>query len=201
MSEPNAQEPMNPVVDNYIDKSPRWREALSALRAIVLDCQLDETLKWGVPCYTFQGRNVVLMHTFRDYCALLFHKGALLSDPAGMLIQQTEQTQATRQIRFTNVAEVSEQVNVLQSYIREAIELEKAGAQVTFKKTADYVIPDEWQRQLDGNADLKRAFNALTPGRQRAYLLHFAAPKQAKTRESRIEKCIPQILTGKGLMD
>ncbi len=193
---------MNPAVDNYIDKSPRWREALSALRSILLDCQLDETLKWGVPCYTFQGRNVVLMHTFRDYCALLFHKGALLSDPAGMLIQQTEQTQAaTRQIRFTNVAEVSEQVNVLQNYIREAIELEKAGAQVTFKKTADYVIPDEWQRQLDGNADLKRAFNALTPGRQRAYLLHFAAPKQAKTRESRIEKCVPQILAGKGLMD
>lgn len=192
---------MNPAVDDYISKATKWRPELTALREIALTCQLDETLKWGVPCYTLQGRNVVLMHTFKEYCALLFHKGALLSDPAGILIQQTEQTQATRQIRFTNVAEVVERVNVLQDYIREAIELEKAGAQVTFKKTADYAVPDEFQRQLDEDADLKKAFDALTPGRQRAYLLHFAAPKQAKTRVSRIEKCIPQILAGKGLTD
>lgn len=192
---------MNPAVDDYISKAIKWQPELTALREIALTCQLDETLKWGVPCYTLQGRNVVLMHTFREYCALLFHKGALLSDPAGILIQQTEQTQATRQIRFTNVAEVVERVNVLQDYIREAIELEKAGAQVTFKKTADYAVPDEFQRQLDEDTELKRAFDALTPGRQRAYLLHFAAPKQAKTRVSRIEKCIPQILAGKGLTD
>lgn len=192
---------MNPAVDDYISKAIKWQPELTALREIALTCQLDETLKWGVPCYTLQGRNVVLMHTFKEYCALLFHKGALLSDPAGILIQQTEQTQATRQIRFTNVAEVVERVNVLQDYIREAIELEKAGAQVTFKKTADYAVPDEFQRQLDEDTELKRAFDALTPGRQRAYLLHFAAPKQAKTRVSRIEKCIPQILAGKGLTD
>lgn len=189
------------AIDDYIDRSPKWESALRALRAIILDCQLDETIKWGVPCYTFQGRNVVLMHTFKEYCALLFHKGALLSDPAGILIQQTEQTQATRQIRFTDGQQVSERTSILQIYIREAIELEKAGAQVSLKQTADYAVPDEFQRQLDGNADLKTAFSALTPGRQRAYLLHFAAPKQVKTRESRIDKCVPQILAGKGLTD
>jgi uncharacterized protein YdeI (YjbR/CyaY-like superfamily) len=192
---------MNPAVDDYIDNAQKWREALTALRAIVLDCQLDETIKWGVPCYTFQGRNVVLMHTFKEYCALLFHKGALLSDPAGLLIQQTENTQATRQIRFTNALEVSERKASLQAYIHEALELEKAGAQVSLKKTVDYSVPAEFQRQLDENAELKTAFGSLTPGRQRAYLLHFAAPKQAKTRESRIEKCVPQILAGKGLTD
>ncbi|QJD80227.1 YdeI/OmpD-associated family protein [Spirosoma rhododendri] len=192
---------MNPAVDEYIDNARQWHQELTALRTIVLDCPVEETIKWGVPCYTYRGSNVVLMHVFKDYCALLFVKGVLLADPAGILIQQTENTQASRQIRFTNVQQLTPLRDTVKAYLYEAIELEKAGAKVSLKQPADYAVPDEFQRQLDGNAALKTAFAALTPGRQRAYLLHFAAPKQAKTRESRIEKCIPDILDVKGLND
>lgn len=168
---------------------------------IVLDCQLAEELKWGVPCYTFRNSNIVLIHEFKEYCAFLFFKGALLNDANGILIQQTKNTQAGRQIRFTNVREIVEMETVLKSYIDEAIEVEKAGLKVSFRKTTEFSIPEEFQNKLDKTPALKTAFNALTPGRQRAYLLHFSAPKQSKTRESRIEKCMKQILNGKGLND
>lgn len=168
---------------------------------IALDCGLTEELKWGAPCYTFEKRNIVLIHGFKEYCALLFFKGALLKDPKGILIQQTENVQAARQIRFTNVREIVEKAPILKAYIYEAIEVEKAGLKVSFKKSTEYSIPEEFQKQLDENPALKTAFEALTPGRQRAYLLHFSQPKQAKTRASRVEKCMPQILDGKGLTD
>lgn len=191
---------MHSKVDAYISKS-QWEKELEKLRAIILDCQLNEGLKWGTPCYTYEGNNVVLIHTFKEYCAILFFKGALLSDPESVLIQQTENTQATRQIRFTDVKEVVGMARVLKSYIYEAIEVERAGLKVEYKKTTEFVVAEEFQQQLDTNPALKTAFEALTPGRQRAYLLHFSAPKQSKTRVSRIEKCMPQILDGKGLMD
>jgi uncharacterized protein YdeI (YjbR/CyaY-like superfamily) len=192
---------MNPGVDVYISENKKWEEELRKLRMIVLDCKLTEELKWGVPCYTFRESNIVLIHVFKEYCALLFIKGALLKDASGILIQQTKNTQAGRQIRFTNVGEIVEKETILKAYINEAIEVEKTGLKVNFKKTAEFDIPEEFQKKLDEMAALKSAFEALTPGRQRAYIFYFSAPKQPKTRESRIEKCMPQIFNGKGLND
>ena len=191
---------MNPKVDFYFNKG-KWQEELEQLRMITLDCGLTEELKWGCPCYTFQKRNIVLIHVFKEYCALLFFKGALLNDTNGILIQQTENVQAARQIRFINVREIVEMQPILKTYIHEAIEVEKAGLKVNLKKTTEYAIPIEFQHKLDKIPALKTAFNALTPGRQRGYMLHFTQPKKSKTRESRIEKCMPQILDGKGLND
>ena len=194
---------MNPKVDFYFSKAKKWQKEIKQLRMIVLDCGLIEELKWGVPCYTFQKSNIVLIHVFKEYCALLFFKGALLHDPNGILIQQTKNVQAARQIRFTNVREIVERELILKAYIYEAIEVEKAGLRVPIKKTEEFKIPEEFQKKLfhqDGHA-LKKAFNALTPGRQRAYIFYFSQPKQSKTRESRIEKYIQQILNGKGLND
>jgi uncharacterized protein YdeI (YjbR/CyaY-like superfamily) len=192
---------MNPKVDFYFSKAKRWQEELEKLRMIVLECGLTEELKWGVPCYTFQSRNVVLIHVFKEYCALLFFKGALLKDPNGILVQQTKNVQAARQIRFTNVRGIVKMKPILKAYIREAIEVEKAGLKVTFRKTTEFIIPEEFQNKLDRIPALKSAFDALTPGRQRAYILHFSAPKQPRTREARVEKCMQQILSGKGLND
>ena len=191
----------NPKVDFYFIQEKKWREELKKLRMIILDCQLTEELKWGVPCYTFQKSNIVLIHVFKEYCALLFIKGALLKDANGILIQQTENVQAARQIRFTNVREIVEMEPILKAYIHEAIEVEKAGLKVKLKETAEFTIPEEFQKKLDEIPALKAAFDALTPGRQRAYLFYFSEPKQSKTRESRVEKCMQQILDGKGLND
>ena len=192
---------MNSKVDEYLGKAKKWQEELIKLRQIILDCQLTEELKWKVPCYTFQNNNVVLIHSFKEYCAIAFFKGALLNDTNGILIQQTENSQSGRQIRFTSVQEIIDMELVLKAYIYEAIEVEKAGLKVEFKKASEFNIPEEFQQKIEENIDLKAAFEALTPGRQKAYFLHFSAPKQSKTRESRIEKCIPQILKGKGLND
>ena len=192
---------MNPKVDEYLRKAKKWQEEFKKLRMIVLDCGLTEELKWGHPCYTFQKSNIVLIHGFKEYCALLFFKGALLKDANGILIQQTENVQAARQIRFTNVQEIVRMETTLQAYIREAIEVEKAGLKVNFKKTSEFKIPEEFRNKLDETPALKPAFDALTPGRQRAYLFYFSQPKQSKTRESRVEKCMQQILNGKGLND
>lgn len=192
---------MNPKVDFYFSKAGKWQEELEQLRTIALDCQLTEELKWGTPCYTFQEKNIILIHDFKEYCAFLFFKGALLKDTEGILIQQSENVQAARQIRFTNLKEIVEQKNILKAYIYEAIEVEKAGLKVELKKTAEFPVSDEFQKQLDADSTLKKAFEALTPGRQRGYLLHFSQPKQAKTREARVDKAIPQILDGKGLND
>src|SRR6267142_5680941 len=192
---------MNPKVDFYFNKAKKWQEELEQLRTIVLDCGLTEELKWGVPCYTFEKRNIVLIHGFKEYCALLFVKGALLNDPKGILIQQTKNVQASRQIRFTNVREIVKLKPVLKAYIYEAIEVEKAGLKVPLKKTKEFSMPGEFQNKLNENRALKKAFNALTPGRQRAYILYFSQPKQSKTREARVEKCMPRILNGKGLND
>jgi uncharacterized protein YdeI (YjbR/CyaY-like superfamily) len=191
----------NPKVDWYFNKAEKWQEEIKKLRMIILDCQLTEELKWGVPCYTFQKSNIVLIHGFKEYCALLFFKGALLNDVNGVLIQQTENVQAARQIRFTNVREIVKMEPILKAYIYEAIEVEKAGLKVNFKKTKEFIIPEEFQNKLDENPALKTAFDALTPGRQRAYIFYFSQPKQSKTRESRVEKCMQQILNGKGLND
>jgi uncharacterized protein YdeI (YjbR/CyaY-like superfamily) len=191
----------NPKVDFYFSKSKNWQKELEQLRIIVLDCGLTEELKWGVPCYSFQKSNIVLIHVFKEYCALLFFKGALLNDANNILIQQTENVQSARQIRFTGFREIVEMESILKAYIYEAIEVEKSGLKVAFKKTKEYTIPEEFQDKLKENPKLKTAFKALTPGRQRAYFLYFSAPKQSKTRESRIEKSIPQILDGKGLND
>lgn len=190
---------MNPKVDFYFKKAEQWQKELEKLRAIVLDCQLAEELKWGVPCYTFQGSNIVLIHAFKDYCALLFHKGALLKDPAGILIQQTENVQSARQVRFTSLAEIKKLETTLKAYIFAAVEVEESGQKVEFKK--EFAIPEEFQAKLDENPALRAAFYALTPGRQRGYNLYFASAKQSKTRESRIEKYLQQILDGKGLDD
>ena len=192
---------MNPKVDFFFNKADKWQGEFEKLRAIVLDCGLTEELKWGQPCYTLEGSNIVLMHGFKEYCALLFMKGALLQDPNGILIQQTENVQAARQIRFTNVQQIIELEPILKSYILAAIDVEKAGLEVEHKKTEDFPMPEEFIDTLEQVPGLQDAFEALTPGRQRAYLLHFAAPKQSKTRASRIEKCIQQILDGKGLDD
>src|SRR5438034_5750378 len=194
-------EETNPKVDAYLSRTKRWREEFERLRSIVLDCGLTEELKWGCPCYTFQQRNIVLIHGFKEYCALLFFKGALLKDASGILTQQTKNVQAARQIRFTNVREIVKLKPILKAYIKEATEVEKAGLKVDYKKTADFAIPEEFQNKLDEIPALKTAFDALTPGRQRGYILYFSAPKQSKTRESRIEKCMQQILDGKGLND
>ena len=192
---------MNPKVDALLNQQTKWREEFSALRKLVLDCGLTEEVKWGQPCYTDDGRNIVLIHGFKEYCALLFMKGALLKDPAGIMIQQTENVQSGRQIRFTALEQIAGMENVLKAYIQEAIEVEKAGLKVEHKKTAEFEVAAEFQSRLDRDAELNKAFHALTPGRQRAYLLHFSGAKQAKTREARIDKCRAQILAGKGLMD
>lgn len=192
---------MNPKVDFYFSKARKWQEEFENLRMIILDCGLTEVLKWGVPCYTFQKRNIVLIHGFKEYCALLFVKGALLNDAMGVLIQQTENTQAARQMRFTSVQEIVQMESILKAYIDEAIEVEKAGLQVNFKKASEFIIPEEFQCKLDEIPALKTAYDALTPGRQRAYILYFSSPKQSKTRASRVERCMPQIFNGKGLND
>ena len=192
---------MNPKVDGYLRKAKKWQEELKKLRMIILDCQLTEELKWGKPCYTFQKSNIVIIQGFKEYCALLFFKGALLNDANGILIKPGKNTQAGRQIRFTNVREIVEMETILKAYIYEAIEVEKAGLKVNFKKTTEFIIPVEFQNRLDEIPALKTAFDALTPGRQRAYILYFSAPKQSKTRESRVEKSMQQILNGKGLND
>ncbi|MEO7306581.1 MAG: YdeI/OmpD-associated family protein [Ferruginibacter sp.] len=191
---------MNPKVDFYFDKG-KWQKEINKLRMIVLDCGLTEELKWGVPCYRLRESNIVLIHVFKEYCALLFFKGSLLHDVQGILVQQTKNVQAARQVRFINIAQIVKMERILKAYIYEAIEVEKAGLKVDLKKTADYKIPEEFQNKLDKKPALKRAFHALTPGRQRAYILYFSAPKQSKTRESRVEKYMPQILKGKGLND
>jgi uncharacterized protein YdeI (YjbR/CyaY-like superfamily) len=192
---------MNPNVDAFIMHATKWQEEYKQLRLIILNCGLEEELKWGVPCYTFKKKNIVLIHGFKEYCAILFVKGALLNDARGVLIQQTQNVQAARQIRFTNVQEIIELKSTLKAYILEAIELEKAGVKVNYKKTPDYLIPEEFQSKLDQIPTLKSAFESLTPGRQRAYLYYFSQPKQSKTRQARVEKNIPQILNGKGLND
>ena len=191
----------NPKVDAYLRRNKKWREEFEKLRMIILACGLIEELKWGCPCYTFEKRNVVLIHGFKEYCALLFFKGALLKDPNGILIQQTKNVQAARQIRFTNVSEIVKLKPFLKAYIKEAIAVEKAGLKVKLKKTSDFKIPEEFQNKLDQIPALKTAFKALTPGRQRAYLFHFSQPKQSRTRQSRVEKYMHQILNGKGLDD
>lgn len=192
---------MNPQVDVYLSKAGKWQEEMEKLRMIILDCPLTEELKWGVPCYTFQKSNIVLIHAFKEYCAVLFVKGALLNDANGILIQQTENVQSGRQVRFTDVRQIIEMEPILKAYVNEAIEVEKAGLKVDFKKTEEYNIPEELQSKLDEIPVLNTAFNALTPGRQRAYIFYFSEPKQAKTREARIEKYMQQILSGKGLND
>ncbi|RAV16704.1 YdeI/OmpD-associated family protein [Paenibacillus contaminans] len=191
----------NPKIDPYFNKLKQWKEEFELLRDIVLDCGLTEDFKWMHPCYTFDNKNIVLIHGFKDYCALLFHKGALLKDPHGILIQQTENVQAARQIRFTDAQAIDEMQLILKAYIDEAVEAEKAGLQVNYKKNTEYIIPEELENKFVEIPDLKTAFEALTPGRQRAYILHFSAAKQSKTRESRVEKYIVNILDGKGLDD
>ena len=192
---------MNSKVDFYFNKAKKWQEEFEKLRMIILDCGLTEELKWGVPCYTFEKRNIVLIHGFKEYCALLFFKGALLNDPKDILIQQTKNVQAARQIRFTSVREIVKMKPILKAYIHEAIEVEKAGLKVNLKNTTEFIIPEEFQDKLDEIPSLKTAFDALTPGRQKAYVLYFSAPKQSKTREARVGKCMQQILNGKGLND
>jgi uncharacterized protein YdeI (YjbR/CyaY-like superfamily) len=192
---------MNPKVDKFLSKAKHWQEEMQKLRTIVLDCGLTEELKWGKPCYAFQKSNIVIIQPFKEYCAILLFKGALLRDPKGILVKPGENTQAGRQIRFTEIRKIVELEPVLKAYIYEALEVEKAGLTVNFKKTEEFIIPEEFQNKLDETPALKAAFDALTPGRQRAYILHFSAPKQSRTRESRIAKCMPRILQGKGLDD
>lgn len=192
---------MNPRVDFYFNRASKWKTEVRQLRLITLGCGLTEELKWGCPCYTYQKSNIVLIHVFKEYCALLFFKGSLLNDPGNILIQQTKNVQAARQIRFTNLQEIVQKKKILKTYVYEAIEVEKAGLKVNLKKTREFEMPEEFQIKLNKTPALKKAFNALTPGRQRAYLLYFSAPKQSKTRESRIEKSAPQILKGIGLND
>lgn len=196
-----AKSSTNPKVDWYFSKEQKWQAEIEKLRTIALDCGLNEELKWGCPCYTLEGNNIVLIHVFKDYCAYLFFKGALLHNAEGMLIQQTKNVQAARQIRFTNAKEITEKKALLKAYIFEAIEVEKAGLKVELKKTEEYAVPEELKKKLDKVPALKKAFNALTPGRQRGYLFYFSQAKQAKTREDRIEKCIPKIMAGKGFND
>jgi hypothetical protein len=192
---------MNPEVDWFFTKKSKWQTAYAELRMLVLDCGLTETLKWGCPCYTHNDNNILLIHGFKDYCALLFMQGALLKDPAGILVQQTQNVQAARQLRFANLEEIEKSQSIILAYIREAIEIDKAGLKMELKKTSEFNMPEEFQLALDEMPELKTAFEALTPGRQRGYLLYFSAAKQSKTRIARIEKYIPQILDGKGLED
>ncbi|MGN7399980.1 YdeI/OmpD-associated family protein [Cytobacillus praedii] len=191
----------NRKVDGFLRKAKKWKEEYDALRNIVLDCEVTEDIKWMHPCYMYENKNIVLIHGFKEYCALLFHKGALLKDTHGILIQQTENVQAARQIRFTNVQEIVEMEPIIKDYINEAIEVEKAGLEINYKKHTEYKIPEELQTKFDEIPALKTAFEELTPGRQRAYIFHFSQPKQSKTRVSRVEKCMQQILNGKGLND
>jgi uncharacterized protein YdeI (YjbR/CyaY-like superfamily) len=192
---------MNPKVDGYLRKAKKWQEEMEKLRMIILDCKLTEELKWGKPCYTFQESNIVLILGFKEYCVLLFCKGVLLKDTNGILVRAGENTQAARQIRFTNLREIVKMEPILKVYIHEAMEVEKAGLEVIYKKSTELIFPEEFQKKLDENPALKTAFNALTPGRQRAYNLYFSAAKQSKTRESRVEKWLRHILNGKGLDD
>ena len=192
---------MNPKVDGFFSKAGRWQGEMKTLRTIILNGELAEEMKWGWPCYSFQRTNIVLMHGFKEYCALLFFKGVLKKDPNGILIQQTENVQAARQIRFTNVRQIAGMASILKAYVRDAIEVEKAGLKVEYKETAQYPIPEEFKSRLARTPALRTAFAALTPGRQRRYLFYFSSAKQSKTRESRIDKCIRQILGGKGLDD
>ena len=192
---------MNPKVDEYLGKVKKWQDELVRLREIVLDCQLVEELKWKVPCYTFNGKNIVLIHAFKEYCALLFMKGSLLNDSKNILFQQTDNVQSGRQIRFTNIQEIIDLEADLKAYIFEAIEVEKAGLKIEYKKTEDFEMPEEFQIVLNENQEVKNAFEALTPGRQKGYLLHFSGAKQSATRCSRIENSIDRILKGKGLND
>jgi uncharacterized protein YdeI (YjbR/CyaY-like superfamily) len=192
---------MNPKVDFFFNKEKKWHKEFELLRTIILDCDLNEELKWGQACYSFQKKNIVLIHGFKEYCALLFFKGALMSDPKKILIQQTGNVQSARQIRFTDIKEIIKLQKFLKLYIYEAVEVEESGLKVEFKKTSDFKIPEEFQNKLNKNAALKTAFNALTPGRQKGYIFYFSQPKQSKTRESRIEKTMKQILDGKGLND
>jgi uncharacterized protein YdeI (YjbR/CyaY-like superfamily) len=192
---------MNPKVDSYLARLGKWREESEKLRAIILECGLTEEFKWGCPCYTFGNSNVVLIHGFKEYCALLFFKGALLDDPQDILIRQTEHVQAARQVRFTNLREIVEQEAFLKAYVYQAIEIEKSGLRVDFKEKTMLVFPEEFQLKLKEVPRLKSAFDALTPGRQRAYNLFFSAPKQSKTRTARIEKYMQHILDGKGMND
>lgn len=192
---------MNLKVDWFFSKVTKWQEAYSELRMLILDCGLTEELKWGCPCYTVGNSNIVLIHGFKDYCALLIMQGALLKDKKKILVQQTENVQSARQIRFKNIEEILKRKSTIKSYIKEAIALEKTGIKVELKKTTEYKIPEEFQAVLDDMLELKKAFQALTPGRQRGYLLYFSAPKQTKTKEARIEKYLQHILDGKGLND
>ena len=192
---------MNPKVDWFFEKDTKWQKEYKRLRTIILECGLMEELKWGCPCYTFQNVNIVLIHGFKEYCALLFFKGALLNDPGDILIQQTKNVQSARQVRFTNIREIVKLENTLKAYIYEAIEVERAGLKVKLKKTSDFKIPEEFQKKLNSSPALNTAFRKLTPGRQRAYLFYFSQPKLSKTRESRVEKYTKRILSGKGLND
>ncbi|WET01097.1 DUF1801 domain-containing protein [Flavobacterium sp. YJ01] len=196
-----AQYATNPKVDFYFEKSEKWKAEIEQMREIVLDCHLSEELKWGCPCYIFDNANIVLIHSFKEYCAFLFFKGALMKDPDNILIQQSENVQAARQVRFANVQDILSKREILKKYIFEAAEIEKSGQKVELKKVSEFEIAEELQSKFDVDSDFKKAFYALTPGRQRAYLLHFSQPKQSKTRESRVEKNISRILEGKGLND
>ena len=196
-----ANEGLNPKVDEFLRKVPKWQAEMEKLRRITLDCSLTEDFKWGKPCYTFENNNVVLIHAFKEYCAILFFKGALLQDPHGVMVSQTENVQAGRQIRFTYLKEIEELETVIKAYIYEAIEVEKAGSKVDFKKASEFAIPEELRNKFDEDSALKAAFETLTPGRQRAYILYFSEPKQAKTREARVQKYMQHILSGKGLND
>ena len=191
----------NSKVDFFFEQDSKWQDIYKALRKIMLGCQLSEELKWGVPCYTIQKGNVVLIHGFKEYCALLFFKGALWSDTDGILVQQTTNVQAGRQVRFTNIKEVMALKPIIKAYTYEAIEIEKAGLKVELKKTTDFDVPEEFEQKLNDVPRLRAAFEALTPGRQRAYLFYFSQAKQAKTRIARVEKHITKILDGKGLED
>jgi uncharacterized protein YdeI (YjbR/CyaY-like superfamily) len=198
---PNKTIIMNPKVDWYFEKAGKWQEEVRKLRTILLGCDLVEELKWGCPCYTFEKKNIALIHVFKEYCAVLFFKGALLKDSKGLLIQQTENVQSARQMRFTSVRDITKVEKVLKDYLYEAVEVEEKGLKVTLKKTEDFAVPEEFESKLKKNKALKAAFSALTPGRQRAYLFYFSQAKQSKTREARIEKYLPHILEGKGLDD
>lgn len=189
---------MNPKVDKFLDRADQWHDEYEQLRTIILECDLKEDFKWGKPCYTDDGDNILLMHGFKDFCALLFFKGVLMEDPAGLLVAQTENVQATRQIRFTDADEIVEMAHIIKAYVQQAIEVERSGAEVDYKETTEFNIPEELQNKFDEAPDFKDAFEALTPGRQRGYLLHFSSAKQAKTRKSRIEKAMPKIFEGKG---